>query len=317
MVIQLDTGEFISLLKNPTLLKGYALQDLMQQAEEYPYAQALHALIAKKAHLDNDHDYERLLNKAAIRSIDRKILYHLINHQVDVERATSGSKNTSVDRLDSEITAKKAVAEKIDSKAKTVVKPKSKPKAPGTKKPQLQNIEKQQFDSNKNIQIKDGDIQDKHVTPGKRKKNIAAEFKEADKTQDLHGKHTFTDWLKQIKVKPSEEELQIISPEVGFEAKFIKESVSSFQGSKPVKEKDVHIQMESKKPFTLEEEQAISSLAANSIARNNENVTETLASLYTIQKKYDKAIEAYEILILKFPDKKPYFAKKIEQLKSN
>lgn len=133
----------------------------------------------------------------------------------------------------------------------------------------------------------------------------------------MHGKHTFTDWLKQIKVKPSEEELQIISPEVGFEAKFIKESESSFQGSKPVKEKDFHIQMESKKPFTLEEEQAISSLAANSIARNNENVTETLASLYTIQKKYDKAIEAYEILILKFPDKKPYFAKKIEQLKSN
>ncbi len=50
----------------------------------------------------------------------------------------------------------------------------------------------------------------------------------------------------------------------------------------------------------------------------NENrflMTETLARLLWKQKKYDKAIQAYEILILKYPEKSRYFATQIEEIK--
>lgn len=44
--------------------------------------------------------------------------------------------------------------------------------------------------------------------------------------------------------------------------------------------------------------------------------TETLANLFMDQKKYEQALEAYEYLILKHPEKKAIFEKKIESIKS-
>ena len=43
-------------------------------------------------------------------------------------------------------------------------------------------------------------------------------------------------------------------------------------------------------------------------------VTESYAKILTMQGRRDKAIEVYEKLILKFPEKKPYFATKIQEL---
>ena len=44
-------------------------------------------------------------------------------------------------------------------------------------------------------------------------------------------------------------------------------------------------------------------------------MTETLAKLYLEQKNYDRAIQSYKILILKFPEKSSYFANQIKKIK--
>lgn len=44
-------------------------------------------------------------------------------------------------------------------------------------------------------------------------------------------------------------------------------------------------------------------------------MTETLARVYLEQKKYQKAIQAYEILILKYPEKSVFFADRISDIK--
>jgi hypothetical protein len=44
-------------------------------------------------------------------------------------------------------------------------------------------------------------------------------------------------------------------------------------------------------------------------------MTETLAKVYLEQKKYSKAIQAYEILILKYPEKSIFFADRIKDIK--
>jgi hypothetical protein len=54
--------------------------------------------------------------------------------------------------------------------------------------------------------------------------------------------------------------------------------------------------------------------AKKSSEDRDELVTETLASIYTDQMLYHKAIASYKKLMLKFPEKSRYFAAKIEQL---
>ena len=45
-------------------------------------------------------------------------------------------------------------------------------------------------------------------------------------------------------------------------------------------------------------------------------MTETLARVYLEQKKYQKAIQAYQILILKYPEKSSFFADRISDIKN-
>jgi hypothetical protein len=45
-------------------------------------------------------------------------------------------------------------------------------------------------------------------------------------------------------------------------------------------------------------------------------MTETLAKVFLEQKKYHKAIQAYEILILKYPEKSSLFADRIIEIKN-
>ena len=51
-----------------------------------------------------------------------------------------------------------------------------------------------------------------------------------------------------------------------------------------------------------------------STEENDEIITETLAMLYYNQKKYDKALEAFLKLSLKYPEKSVYFAARIDEI---
>lgn len=56
--------------------------------------------------------------------------------------------------------------------------------------------------------------------------------------------------------------------------------------------------------------------AARSVEENEELVSEPLANLYVQQGLHDRAIQMYEKLKLKFPNKSGYFASKIEHIKN-
>ena len=55
--------------------------------------------------------------------------------------------------------------------------------------------------------------------------------------------------------------------------------------------------------------------AKESLIENEDLVTETLAKIYALQGNISKAVRAYEILSLKFPQKSAYFATLIQNLK--
>lgn len=55
--------------------------------------------------------------------------------------------------------------------------------------------------------------------------------------------------------------------------------------------------------------------AKKSLSENDDFITETLAKIYKEQGHFDKAINAFEKLILKFPEKNTLFASQINEIK--
>ena len=114
--------------------------------------------------------------------------------------------------------------------------------------------------------------------------------------------HSFSEWLQLAKIAPivrEEAEKQInVSSEL--EKKF--DLIEKF------------IELNPKIPQAKD----TTSIPIN-IAKSNETpssiMTETLAQIYLEQKKYTKAIQAYEILILKYPEKSSFFADRIKNIK--
>lgn len=75
-------------------------------------------------------------------------------------------------------------------------------------------------------------------------------------------------------------------------------------------------QMGKQKPVLDESNHQNEDLSARFTKEQDDFYTETMAKLMVTQKKYRKAIQVYEKLGLKFPEKRAYFASQIEQVKS-
>ena len=115
--------------------------------------------------------------------------------------------------------------------------------------------------------------------------------------------HSFSEWLQLSNINP-----------------IIREEDTNPVGLAP-KKLDLIDQFIENNPSIQPIEKANTTLSSNNpILENSGLMTETLAKVYLEQKKYDSAIKAYEILILKYPEKSGFFAdqiKNIEYLKTH
>lgn len=142
--------------------------------------------------------------------------------------------------------------------------------------------------------------------------------------EEIKEPSSFTDWLKTIKkeshtfqaestkeTRESEEKEQNLSKNIKIDKK-----TAVFDQKKQLIDKIIEsdpgrIKLGSNKFFIPATE------AKQSLLENEHLVTETLAKIYALQGNISKAIRAYEILSLKFPQKSVYFASLIEKLKTN
>lgn len=97
---------------------------------------------------------------------------------------------------------------------------------------------------------------------------------------------------------------QLEAPELPEEGNSLIDKFLQKQGSAPIKVK-------LKQPVA---EETSKKLIEQSTQESDELITETLAKLYKQQKKYNKAIEAYRKLSLKYPEKNIYFAARIKEI---
>jgi hypothetical protein len=116
-------------------------------------------------------------------------------------------------------------------------------------------------------------------------------------------KHSFQEWLQLTKFTPIdrkvEEKIIENNPEKQKKIDIIDKFIEANPKIAPVKET-------TKPPANI----------SKSVEEPTHLMTETLAKVYLEQKKYSKAIQAYEILILKYPEKSSFFADRINEIKN-
>lgn len=119
---------------------------------------------------------------------------------------------------------------------------------------------------------------------------------------DLQEKHSFSEWLQLAKFTPIEREKEIKEEVLPKEKKKKLDIIDKFIESNP-------------KIGPIKETSINTEVLAKSSEEPTHLMTETLARIYLEQKKYKKAIQAYEILILKYPEKSIFFANRIKDIK--
>lgn len=115
-------------------------------------------------------------------------------------------------------------------------------------------------------------------------------------------KHSFHEWLQLSRIQPIErkEKQEAKEPEPQKQLKHI-DLIDKFIENTP---KIPQISKDTVVTKTIPTEE------------NTYLMTETLAKVYLEQKKYLRAIQAYEILILKNPEKSSFFANRIQEIKN-
>ena len=116
-------------------------------------------------------------------------------------------------------------------------------------------------------------------------------------------KHSFQEWLQLTKLTPIQRDLS--ENDLNLDA----------EKQKKIALIDKFIEANPKIP-PIKDIGHTSENIIKSIAEPTHLMTETLAKVYLEQKKYNKAIQAYEILILKYPEKSSFFADRINEIKN-
>lgn len=144
----------------------------------------------------------------------------------------------------------------------------------------------------------------------------ASEHLEIGKPLDfsLNEKHSFQEWLQLSRTEPIDR-----SNEMTAEEKAEKEDAEKVKLEEERQKKaeiiDKFIENNPKiSPIKPGTSAPVVQFESNS-EDNSYLMTETLARVYLEQKKYTKAIQAYEILILKYPEKITFFADRISDIK--
>ncbi|PBI91616.1 hypothetical protein BSF41_12180 [Flavobacterium sp. ACN2] len=140
----------------------------------------------------------------------------------------------------------------------------------------------------------------------------AAEHLEIGKPLDfsLSEKHSFQEWLQLSRTEPIDRSNEI-SPEEQAKIEAAKEEERQKKAEIIDKFIETNPKISPIKPGTSTPTVQIEPV----IEDNSYLMTETLARVYLEQKKYTKAIQAYEILILKYPEKITFFADRISDIK--
>jgi len=273
----MNTTDFTYLLNKPEAVNQKQSEALEKVLTEFPYFQSARALQLKGLYNQDSYKYNTALKSTAAHTTDRTVLFDFItsNTFIAVQKGLYDKKVAEL--LNIGVVDHEILQSEIDRESKT-----------NTLKESIRTSIKEA-----------SEIEQTPIA--------VAEKLAIGKPLDfsIHEKHSFQEWLQLSRIQPinREKETKVGSenPILDTDKRKKAEIIDKFIESSP---KIPPIRQEDKKANKQEPNQT----------DPNYLMTETLARVYLEQKKYQRAIQAYEILILKYPEKSSFFADRISDI---
>lgn len=264
---------------------------------EFPFLQSARALYLKGLYNQDSFRYNTELKKTAAYTTDRSVLFDLITSSEfqSIQKKFYEEQEQAVDGIsvaDSEIVVPvkdSPVVDKVEESIKRSI------KASGVTEEAALPEQLPYAIAAMDEPAQETATAEQHLSIGK-----PLEF-------DTEEKHSFAEWLQLSKLTPINREETPKQPE------------STEQEDNSLAKKLELIDKFIENSPKIGPAKNITQAPANierSTEDNSSLMTETLARVYLEQKKYSKAIQAYEILILKYPEKSVFFADRISEIKS-
>ena len=293
----MNTKDFTYLLNRPYSISERQTLELEQILMDFPYLQSARAIHLKGLYNLDSFRYNTELKKTAAHTTDRSILFDFITseHFQSVQKGYLEEQEKAVAQIvvtDSEVV--KPVTNKLEESIKLTIREALENKTEETTKALAATAPAPPAEI-PSLPMADTVIEK------------AQESLEIGKPLEFvqNEKHSFQEWLQLSKLTPlkREEEKAEETIQVPDEIKSKKlELIDKFIENNP---KIVPDKNNPPSPAKIDKGNQDTSYL----------MTETLARVYLEQKKYSKAIQAYEILILKYPEKSVFFADRISDIK--
>lgn len=297
------------------MLNRFTTTELENLLARSPYFQQAHLLLAKKYQLERNPKFDEQLQLAALYTNDRQLFYTIFNQSTPIVEVNKTPLPVQPQIVSVEPEAAETVIEAVSEQ---VYEPIQEP---------ITNIivEEQAIDiAVDNVVIEENLDEPTDVIQA-----------EASEPISFTTPHTFDEWLSVFRKNKAKEKLNEEKTEVRIEP--IEDAAPDVPAEEMDEELDKMINASVSADYLqqlVQDEKhysrGLDSFIADQIKRKRQNearkpapeneiapdlVTETLARLYETQKRYAKAIKAYETLSLKFPEKSDLFAARINYLK--
>lgn len=276
----MELADFTYLITKPDAISERQTAVLDEVIAAYPYFQSAKAIQLKGLYSQNSFKYNNALKITAAYTTDRSVLFDFITS----ENFVAIHKRLYEKKLQAILDINVVVSEEV--------------KQPEIPTPLLSPVERSILTSIKEAAAVEPKVEKTNITE---KLEIGSPLEFSKKEQ-----HSFQEWLQLSRTEPikrdeieqSTPEEPALDPEKLKKLAIIDKFIETSPKISPVKHNTspaVNIELPT--------------------ADHSALMTETLARVYLEQKKYQKAIQAYEILILKYPEKSSFFADRISDIK--
>ncbi|WP_066224106.1 tetratricopeptide repeat protein [Formosa haliotis] len=327
--------DFTHILQHPEALMADQARALKLILDEFPYFQPARALYLKALKTTESFKYNQELKTTAAYTTDRSILFDFITSEAFlqneisqfIKQNASHLKDIDVDVEDISVNKKTSIddvlSQHIDETEGVLDPELFQPKIAPSK---LVYFPEEPID----------DLDTETEASNQDHEEVTASSSETDNTEaspeavleigkplDFNNRetHSFNEWLKLTTFKPVDRSVSEPeqTPEVKPESEAVNKKLIKDEKHCPKKAKKFELidKFISSNP-KIDPKKSTSpqlNLAESNLLQPEALMTETLARIYVEQKNYKKAIQSYNILILKYPEKSGFFADRIKAIK--